>query len=179
MFNSIRNSLTKQDDNNRCILIYFIRLLEIVMKEISSGLRILNLLPPLSLTLPSVPKQILYFFHPSFYPKLIQLYNLIVSIILSNPIISPYYLLFCYNPHRRNILSLFPLESMNLQFSLSLLLSLLSLTLASPLTITDIEERGFLSQLNKFYLYLHFNNPIDSLLSDYSVHLLLSNSSCI
>lgn len=51
--------------------------------------------------------------------------------------------------------------------------------LVSPLRITRIEERGFLSQLNRFYLYLQFDGAIDSLTADYSVDLYLDNRTCL
>ena len=51
------------------------------------------------------------------------------------------------------------------------LLLLLQKARASKLAIAKVEERGFLSQLNRFYLYLQFDGAIDTLLSDYSVDL--------
>lgn len=63
--------------------------------------------------------------------------------------------------------------------ALSLILLLILLPSATPLQATHIESRGFLSQLNRFYLYLQFDAPVDNLLSDYSVDLLLENISCL
>lgn len=63
---------------------------------------------------------------------------------------------------------------------LILLISALGILLqgATALTVTDMQERGFLSQLNRFYLYAKFDGKVNSIHKDYTVSLYLNDDLC-
>lgn len=54
-----------------------------------------------------------------------------------------------------------------------LILLTILLTISTSVTIVRMQERGFISHLNKFYLYVKFDGVIDRLLVDYKLTLFI------